>query len=289
METFLKLLEFLNFKCERPQVFGSFHLIAAACVVVAAVLIVWLMRNAGGKSFRVFTFLVWVLLVAGEFFRECLTIFGGMIIEQIEFTYLWYMFPFQLCSSPLYLLPLVAFLPNGRVRDAIMTFLGTFSLIGGLAVVIYPPEVLCGTTFINCQAFAHHGLQVILGILCMVRLKDRKLSFIRYLSGVAVFVVMAGIALVLNVVIYDHIVTNGIDDIINLFYISPYYNCAIPILADIQRIVPYPVFLGIYILGFSLGAMLVFYVQKLIISIACRKTPKKIRRQNEKIRKMAGL
>ena len=289
METIMKILEFLNFKCERPEVFGSFHLIGVACVVVATVLLVWLLKNASGKGLRVLMLFIWLILVLGELVREGLTIYGTALVEMTDFTYQWYMFPYQLCSSPLYLLPLVVILPDGRVRNAIMTFLGTFSLIGGLSVVIYPPEVLCGTTIINYQAFAHHGFQVFIGILCMVRLRERGLGFTRYLSSVAVFAVMTGIAMILNVVIHNHIVESGIDDMINLFYISPYYNCAIPILSDIQRIVPYPVFVGIYILGFSVAALLVFYIQKLIISLCTRNTPKKIRRRNAKIRDMAGL
>jgi hypothetical protein len=42
-----------------------------------------------------------------------------------------------------------------------------------------------------------------------------------------------------------------------MFYINPRYGTSLPVLRDIYPLVPYVVFLLIYIIGFSLGAFII--------------------------------
>lgn len=115
--------------------------------------------------------------------------------------YQWYAFPYQLCSTPLYLLPFVAFMKEGKTRDSIMSFLSTFAMFGGLAVFIYPNDVFISTIGINIQTMVHHGLQIVLGIYFMVY-NRKKLNWMYFLRGVYVFGAMLGIAMLLNIVLY---------------------------------------------------------------------------------------
>ena len=72
-------------------------------------------------------------------------------------------FPFIFVQSPMYIAPIAAFLRPGKVRQAILNFLGTFGLFGGLAVMIYAQPVFITTIGINIQTMVHHGAQVVLG------------------------------------------------------------------------------------------------------------------------------
>ena len=49
-----------------------------------------------------------------------------------------------------------------------------------------------------------------------------------------------------------------------MFFVGPFVPSALPIFSIIYPLVPWPVFLAIYIVGFSLVAMLICFVANLI-------------------------
>ena len=61
---------------------------------------------------------------------------------------------------------------------------------------------------------------------------------------------MLAIALVMNIIWHYY----GTDATFNMFYISPYYPCTLPLLNIIYDSVPYVIFLILYIIGFVLAA-----------------------------------
>ena len=56
-----------------------------------------------------------------------------------------------------------------------------------------------------------------------------------------------------------------------MFYISPYMNNDLPVLSAVYPLVPYPVYLIIYMFGFTLAAVLVYAVEKGIVALTLRK------------------
>ena len=117
----------------------------------------------------------------------------------------------------------------------------------------------------------HHGLQVILGIFIAVY-NRRRLTFKYYLSSVYVFIVLSAIAIAMNVGVYHIFQAKGIDQTFNMFYISPYFDCTLPVLSAIYPLVPYPAFLAIYVLGFMVISAIIHYSTKGIVTVSRRKT-----------------
>ena len=72
---------------------------------------------------------------------------------------------------------------------------------------------------------------------------------------------MVSIALLANVLVYQIFMAVGNTETFNMFYISPYFDCTLPILNTIYLKVPYIVFAGLYILGFSFVATVIYYVE----------------------------
>ena len=81
---------------------------------------------------------------------------------------------------------------------------------------------------------------------------------------------LASLALTLNIATYHLFPVLGVNDTVNLFFISPYYPCTLPVLSTVYTQVPYPVFLSIYIFGFTLVASLFFYLYKGLSAITVR-------------------
>lgn len=269
MNAFEKVLIFLQGEMSTPTNYGWYHLLALACTVALTVFLCVKLRNADDKTVRAILLAAWYAMVVLECYKQ--------LVFAIEpdgdsavWDYAWYAFPFQFCSSPIYTLPFAIWLKNGRVGDAFLAFLSTFSLFGGLAVMFYPNDVFVATIGINIQTMVHHGLQVVLGIFLAVHRRFR-LTRSYFLGSIPVFAAMCTLATALNVSVYHGLRAAGQDDTFNMFFISPYFDCTLPVLSIFDELLPYPVFLLLYLLGFTVVAAIVFFVMRAIITLVRNK------------------
>lgn len=263
------LYHFLFQTTDVPPAYGAFHLISLALIISATVIAVWKLKDASEVVFRRFIFIVWCVLAVGEIYREfcfSLTLTDGVF----GWDYAWYMFPFQLCSSPLYVLPLIAFWKEGRVRDGFLCFMALWSFFGGAAVMLYPGDVVCMFTGINVQGMVHHGAQLLVGVLITARC-GRRMNLRYFLSGLYVFIGYLATAMLLNVIVYHYLRANGMGDTFNMMYISPYFHCTLPVLSDIHAATSWGVVFPLYVLGFILIAIIIFFTERFIVSISMRK------------------
>ena len=228
MEFFGKVITFFASEMEKPTNFGWFHIMFIAIALTATVLICVFLRNAKDKTFRAILFACWVVIVVLEIYKQLISALTyDPENNRIIWNYIWRTFPFQLCSTPLYVLPFIVFLPKGHVRDAMMAFMAFFSLFGGLGVFAYPGNVFVETIGINLQTMVHHGLQVVLGIYIAVYTR-KKFGIMYYLKGAIVFAALIVIALIMNVVGYNLLLLNMLKDkyfhlVIFLYYQFQYF------------------------------------------------------------------
>ena len=263
------LYQFLNIPSEVPPSYGTYHLTCVALAIVTAIVLVVLFKNANEKTVRVLTAITWIVMVVLEIGKQILFCLHMNEAGEFSWSYYWYFLPFQFCSSPLYILPIVAFAKNSKFRDAAIIFLATFGFFGGACVYAFPGDVFLWFQFINVQTMVHHGVQVFFGIYLAVRYRE-KLNFKNLVRATGIFVVMCAIAMAINLITHHTDIT-GIYGGLNMFFISPYYPCTLPVLSIIYPLAPYPAFLCIYVFGFMLCAGLVMLLMKGIARISCRK------------------
>ena len=263
MNAFEKVIHLLQYQVAVPKLYGSFHMLFLLLTLVMAVMLVAVVKKGGDRAYRKAMLILWVIIACFEVVRELIFsmhVSGGVA----TWDYAWFIFPFQLCATPLYIFPLAALLPEGRVRRACMMYLSTYALFGGLVVMLYPGDVVTYFLTINIQGLLHHGIQLVGGIITVVHNRENHTLKNLY-KGAIVFSVLVGVALVLNVTVHSYLVANGMGDVFNMFFISPYFPCTLPILSSIYPLVPYPVFLIVYILGFTAIAALMIGLSRLIL------------------------
>jgi hypothetical protein len=234
-------------------------------MLAITVLLICLFKKAGEKTVRGLAGFFWVTMAILEIIKQLL--FGFYIVDgKFVWDYAWYAFPFQFCSSPLYVLPIVAFAKNSKFRDSAIVFLATFSFFAGTCVYVFPNDVFTPQIFINIQTMIHHGVQVFFGTYLAFRYKHL-LSFKNLVRATGVFTVLSVIAMLMNIGTYHIFPSFEINETFNMFYISPYYDCTLPVLSEVYKAVPYPAFLCIYIFGFMLCAGLVMLIMKGLIKV----------------------
>ena len=173
------------------------------------------MKDCSDGALRRFCVAVWLIILLFEIYKQLIY---GLSVEDGRFVwdYAWYIFPFQFCSSLLYILPIVAFAKSEKLRDACVAYLMTFSLFAGLAVFCYPGDVFTETVGVNLQTMVHHGSQILTGVFLAAKYKE-KFERRFFFGGVAVFVVMTFVAMALNVVAHYAFIEYGIDETFKMF------------------------------------------------------------------------
>ena len=265
---FEKLLYVLGEKMQKPPLFGAYHIASIVITIALAAFLVAKFKDCSDVTLRRILLAMWLIMLFFEVYKQFHFSFRTEYYADWGFTYWEYnfwTFPFQFCSTPLYLLPILVFAKEGKFRNAISAYMVTFSLLAGLIVMIYPGDVFTSTITINVQTMIHHGFQLALGIFLAAH-NRHKLSKRFFAWAVAVFVALSVVALILNVVMHYAKPDVGF----NMFYINPFQNCTLPILSAIYPLVPYPVYFLIYVLGFALVSAVIYAIEKCTVMICSR-------------------
>ena len=254
-----------------PRFFGGLHFAFFFGVILTSVLLCVCFRDADDKTFRRIIAVMFLVMFVGEALKQLvypLRIVNGELVYEYD----WSFFPFQLCSTPIYVLPLVAFLPDSKVRDAAAAYLMTYGLTGGVAVYLFPSTVFVDPVFINYQTMIHHGIQIVSGVYIAAYYR-RKLGKSFYIGAVCVFAVTYTVAFLLNTVFYDILLRMGWigrTDVFNMFYISPRQGMMLPSLFDFMEQLPPIVYMPGYFVVLSLAALLLVVGSKHIWLWLCK-------------------
>lgn len=246
-----------------PEPFGVFHLVTVAAIVALSLVLCLFFANAKKKTFRAIILTIWAIMLLFEIVKiVAFSVYeaedGSAVWEPI-----WNMVPLQLCSTPLYTLPLIALLKDGKVRDAFVAFTATFTMFGGIAVMVYPFTVFSQRLFLSIQTMEHHGLQIVSSVYLVAYFRKR-FSFRFFLRALPVFYGFVAIVLA-----YNFLAPLVTDQPINMFFMSPYHADEVFIVKDLVKVIPWGVVLVIFLLLFPVVAVSpVFFAEWGIIKLA---------------------
>jgi len=248
------ILSFLNGEMNTPVPYQSlalswFHYMALVLVTIATVIAVTRLRNVSDLKLRRFLLVFAGLLLSFELYKQLIFSY------QSGWDYQWYAFPFQFCSTPMYVALYAGLTKNKKIQQALINFLGTYGLFAGLAVMLYPNDVFISTIGINIQTMVHHGAMMVVGIALLAN--QVKLTSKSIFSAAAVFSILVTMAIVMNFIHNTWIA----DGTFNMFFINPLYDNHIPVLTLIEPLVPHFLFVIIYIVGFALVAYLMLLIR----------------------------
>ena len=250
-----RVLEILDTQMPRPASYGWFHLLFFALSIAAGVLLCVYGRKDEASVRRVVLITAITVMVL-EVYK--MINFGFSYEDGISYSFPWSSFPFQFCSTPMYV-GLLAGLTRGRVHTSLCAYLATFALFAGLCVMFYPGDVFIGTVGINIQTMICHGSMLSIGIYLLGSgyVPSEHKTVLRALP---VFCVAVAIAMGLNEWAYR----SGLleEHFFNMFYFSPHADPHLPLYSNVQNAlgVANPLSFIIYVAGFTLAAYLVLLI-----------------------------
>ena len=263
MHFFEAILRFLDTQMTQPTPYGWFHILSLALTAAATVLLCRFGKKWDARRVVLTTAIVVAVL---EIYKQIN--FSFPYSDGIRFDYQWYAFPFQFCSTPMYVGLLAGCLRQGKLRSSCYAYLATYAVFAGVCVMFYPVTVFTPVVGINIQTMICHGSMITIGIWLLytgaVKLRHRTI-----LKALPVFGVCVALAVCMNEIAH----ASGLleRETFDMFFISPYGTPSLPVYSLVQGVVPFPWCLMIYVLAFTLAAYLVLLAAMGIHALARKK------------------
>ena len=271
---FEQLLALLDGQMKEPTSFGWYHLLCLAIVVALCAIVISKRKVFTPQRVRLALGIAAGLLLSLEVYKQFNFSYNA---NKDSWGYQWYAFPFQFCSTPMYVMLVAAILKDGKIQHSLYAFLASYGFFAGAAVMFYPADVFIETIGINVQTMVHHGMMVVVGVF-MYATGAVKISHRTILHALPAFGALVTLALTANI-LYGQF--GDPDQTFNMFFISPYYDCTLPVLSAIGEKVPYPVFLACYVFGFTAAGYIVSLLPMAVIKMNA-KVQNKIKSRNVK-------
>lgn len=255
-----------------PVLYGPFHLIAAFGGSAAAILAAWRIssiknnrnnrntkdnRNASNRDkrrrFDRIMLVSGMILLIGELYKQLMNFY--VVNNHV---YDWWIFPFQLCSLPMYLCPLLILIHNEKRHRILCTFLLDFNMMGAIATFIDPSGIFHPYWTLTLHGILWHLMLIFVGFVIIFS-HEADLSTEGFLQALPLFAFFCLAAEILNGVLHRFSAAN-------LFYISPWEISTQLLFGDIDRLLGRPVGIILYIMAMSAGAWLIHNVARKIIS-----------------------
>lgn len=205
------------------------------------------------KKYDKLFFIFGAVLSASEIGKQLILTFsvnGGI--------YDWWYFPFQLCSLPMYLLTAFPFFRSENAKRTILTFLMTFSLLGGIAVFFDTSGMRYPLLPLTIHSYLWHISLIVIGAYSgLLLLQDSaqsgkaRLSWRMFFSACLLYACFCITAVVINLAVSPF-------GRINMFYINPNYPMDQVFFVNIAHAMGHLAGTAAYILATVTGSGLLF-------------------------------
>lgn len=192
-------------------------------------------------------------------------------------SYIWWYFPFQLCSIPMYILLIYPWLRKRTARLTLLAFLMCYCLLGGIAVFADTSGLHYPLKALTAHSYLWHFLLIILGItsgivyIRLLRSNEKRTLFSRtlknafplrpFIYSTLLYLACCLIAELLNLSL-DRSGT------INMFYINPDYRMQQVVFRDLLPLLGNTGVILLYIASTILGAFILFLIWKLVFRLS---------------------
>ena len=245
-----KLMEYTAIEVEKLPAYGWIHLSYFIVGVLVCILIAYLLRKKSIKTMNWILFGLGIFLIVTEIYKQ---LFYTYYIGQGAYQY--WIFPFQLCSIPMYFCLLLPFIKNEKIRNAMYIFLISYNFLGGFISFLEPSGLIHEWLFLTVHAFLWHMILVLVGLIIGLN-NHLKFSFKEFKSNIILFICLCIIAFIINILFW------GKD--VNMFFVGPKISSII-VFETIATKFGWYINTPIYMLALTIGAF-VFYLPFVLLS-----------------------
>lgn len=258
MNFYERILYFLNnFEMETPVPYGWFHILWIILTLGSIVFLYKRKDKYSEKQLKKVLLIYGIVAFVLELLKQLAWSFNfDPVTNIIAWDYEWYAFPFQLCTTPIYISLICGFLKKSNLRTSLLSYMAFVTILGSIATVIIPDSCFVSDILVNVHTMWLHCGSLVVSVYLLMS-GEVKLNIKNLVNGVLVFVIFVVLANLLNVLVYNSGILNG--ESFNMFYISPYFTSTLPVFDIIQESVPYPLYLITYLCVIATGALIIYF------------------------------
>ena len=250
LEKWFKAIYAFDYTPDKPVAYGFFHLIFTVVGFAVCIFLAIKLKKVKGKTADLILFGCGAFLLITEVYKQ-LFYYYCMDINAVRSH--WWIFPFQLCSIPMYLCLLLPFLKEGRFKRALYTFMATYNLLGGFMAFIEPSGIIHNNWPLTLHACIWHMLLNFIGFFIISKKLSGRTKK-EFAHAIIVFAVLAVVAFIINLALRD--VSDGS---VNMFYVGP-SNSPLAVFSTICEKFGWQVNTVLYLLSLTFGAFIFFLV-----------------------------
>ena len=262
MNLFEKLLYFLQGEMIEPKAFGWFHILWLALSAISILVLYKRKKYYSEKQLKIVLGIYGIVALVLEILKQLMWTFNyDSTANLITWDYNWYAFPFQLCTTPIFVSIICLFLKKGKIRNNLLNYMAYITILGSIATIILPDSCFVSDILVNIHTMWLHLGSFVVSIYLIMSGKVNT-DFKSLKGAFIVFLIFVSIALFLNIFIYNIGILNG--ETFNMFYISPYFISELPGFNFLQLKLPYLLYLIIYISAITLGGTIICSISQII-------------------------
>jgi len=262
MNLVYKVLYFLQGTMERPTPYGWFHMMWILLTIITIFILYKQKDKHSEKQLNIILFIYGFIAFLLELLKQIIWSFNyNSVTNVVTWDYQWYAFPFQLCTTPIYVSLICLFLKNDKIKKPLFSYISFITILGSIVTILIPDSCFVETTLVNIHTMYLHCGSLVLSIYLLIA-KEVEINRKNLIDSYKVFFIFLVIASCLNIIMYNTNILNG--ETFNMFYISPYFITHLPVFDIVQKNVPYFLYLIFYICVILSGGIIVYNISNLI-------------------------
>jgi len=262
MNFFVNILLFLKSEMSTPKPFGWFHITCILIMLFTLLLLYKKRFKYGEEQLKLVIGIYSIIALILEALKQLIWSFNyDSITNLITWDYQWYAFPFQFCTTPIFVCIICLFLKKNKLRDSLLSYICFYTILGSFLTMILPNSCFTSDILVNIHTMWLHLGSFVISIYLLIN-NEVKILKDNFKNSTIVFIIFVLIAQLLNIIVYNSSLLNGEE--FNMFYISPYFISSLPVFNTLQELLPYFIYLFVYIISVILGANIVYYINYFI-------------------------
>ena len=268
MNCFERLLYILQGEMNTPNPFGWFHWLCIVLMVIFILILYIRKKHYSEKQLKIVLGTYGIIALTLEILKQLIWSFNyDSITNIITWDYQWYAFPFQLCTTPIYVSLICLFMKKTNIRDSLLSYMSFVTILGSISTILMPDSCFTSDILVNIHTMWLHLGSFVVSIYLLI-VEEVKVKFDYLKKSLIIFLIFVSIALFMNLLVYNSGILNS--ETFNMFYISPYFISSLPVFDVIQQHVHYIIYLIIYTYAIAIGSGIIYYIAKIIKNISLK-------------------
>ena len=227
-----------------PELYGTFHIISLIISFIVCILAFIFAKKRSDKKDAIVVFVVSLFLCSTEVWKQVTRIVAN------NGKYPFSIFPFQLCSIPMFLGLIPIFLKEGKVKDTIYKYITLTGILGGVTMLLVPMVIFTSYIYFTIHSIVWHLALTSQGIY-LARSRKYGVNIAEdVVPTIPILAIVITIAVILNATPYGF----------NLISLSTRFVNEPAILDAIYQRVSYPIYVAIVFLGLTAGFFVLDFI-----------------------------